>query len=292
MFALTYCLSPRWCTREHCPRQIAYPDVNVDNAVSLGHRAMENVKGGWPDSLYCPPGKLVVTMDVTMNHVLVGKERAYDQELIYARVIGLLASSREINFNDVLAFELAAYPPSMLNADGKMSVATSKSTLKHKLVVTISERNCPIPDTMIYDVSAHLWVITWPSGKLRVYVDAFKAFVLQAPRRVNVIIVVDRYFPSSINTFRGTQRSGSSRVYKLTPDMQAPAKQVVLANTKNKIHLIAMLTESILDPGYFTEATQTYTLTITGVRDVPVEITGGLRIDQHDLRSTHEGLIP
>ena len=40
--------------------------------------------------------------------------------------------------------------------------------------MTISERNCPISDTMIYDVSALLWVITWPSGKLRVYVDAFK----------------------------------------------------------------------------------------------------------------------
>ena len=49
-----------------------------------------------------------------------------------------------------------------------------------------------------------------------------------------------------------------------------------------------MLTESILDPGYFNEATQTHTLTITGVHDVLVEITGGLRIDRHDLRSTHE----
>ena len=29
-------------------------------------------------------------------------------------------------------------------------------------------------------------------------------------------------------------------------------------------------------------------LTIADVRDVPVEITGGLRIDRHDLRSTHE----
>ena len=49
-----------------------------------------------------------------------------------------------------------------------------------------------------------------------------------------------------------------------------------------------MLTESILDPGYFTEATHTHTLIIAGVRDVPVEITGGLRIDRHDLRSTHD----
>ena len=54
-----------------------------------------------------------------------------------------------------------------------------------------------------------------------------------------------------------------------------------------------MLTEGILDPGYYTEATQTHTLTIAGIRDVPVEITGGLRIDRHDLRSTHEeGDIP
>ena len=68
----------------------------------------------------------------------------------------MLVSSREINFNDVLAFELAAYPPSMFNADGKMNVATSKSTLKHKLQVTISERNFPISDTMIWCVCASM----------------------------------------------------------------------------------------------------------------------------------------
>ena len=89
---------------------------------------------------------------------------------------------------------------------------------KHKLQVNISERNCPISDTMIYYVSVLLYVITWPSGKLRVYVDAFKALVHQPLRRANVILVFDRYFPNSIKTFTRTQRSGSSRVYKLTPD--------------------------------------------------------------------------
>ena len=88
-----------------------------------------------------------------------------------------------------------------------MNVATSKSTLKHKLQVTISERNCPIADTMIYDVSALLWVITWPSGKLRVYVDAFKAFVHLVIGRENVILVFDSYFPYSTKTFTRTQRS-------------------------------------------------------------------------------------
>ena len=56
-------------------------------------------------------------------------ERVYDQELIYARVIGLLASSRDINFDDELACELAAYPLSMFNPDGEMKISKSKSTL-------------------------------------------------------------------------------------------------------------------------------------------------------------------
>ena len=61
--------------------QIAYHDVNADDAVSLGQRAMSNFKAGWPGSFYDPLGKLVITMDVTKKHVLVGKECVYDQEL-------------------------------------------------------------------------------------------------------------------------------------------------------------------------------------------------------------------
>ena len=72
--------------------QIAHPDVNADDAVSLGQRAMSNL-AGWPGSVYDPLVKLVGTMDVTNKHVLVGKKRVYHQELIDARVIGLLANS-------------------------------------------------------------------------------------------------------------------------------------------------------------------------------------------------------
>jgi hypothetical protein len=62
--------------------------VNADDAVSLGQRAMSNFS--WPGSFYDLLSKLVVTMDVTKKQVLVDKERVCDQELIYARVIGLL----------------------------------------------------------------------------------------------------------------------------------------------------------------------------------------------------------
>ncbi len=80
--------------------------------------------------------------------------------------LAYIASSRDVNIDDVLAYELSAYPPSMFNADGEMKIAKSKSILKHKLQVPVSERSCPITNIVIYDVSALLWVIAWPSGRL------------------------------------------------------------------------------------------------------------------------------
>ena len=77
-------------------------------------------------------------------------------------------------------------------------------------------------------------------------------------------------------------------MYKLTPEIPAPAKPVILTNTKNKIQLNAMLVEGLLYPDYYTKATQRHTLMIAGVSDVPVEIVGGVQIDRHDLCSTHE----
>ena len=148
--------------------------------------------------------------------MLLGNERVYDQELIYARVIRLLVSSRDTKFDDVLAYELAAYPPSMFNSEGEIKIAKSKSTLKHILQVTVSERTCPIPDIVIRDLSALLWVIPWTTDKLTVHVNNFKMFVSQALQTANVTLVSDRYFPSSIKTFTRMHRGGSTRVHKLT----------------------------------------------------------------------------
>ena len=73
MFALDYASHTDGSLKNIVPGQIAHPDVNEANAVSLGQRAMENFKGGWPDSLYCPLGKLDVSMDVKKHHMLVGR---------------------------------------------------------------------------------------------------------------------------------------------------------------------------------------------------------------------------
>ena len=73
--------------------------------------------------------------------------------------------------------------------------------------------------------------------------------------------------------------------------MLAPAKPVILTNTKNKIQLNAMLDEGPLNSDYYTNATQKHTLTtavVVVVSDVPVEIVDSVRIDRHDICSTHE----
>ena len=49
-------------------------------------------------------------MDARKKYISLGDHRVYDQEMVCAR-----ASSREIDFDDVLNYELAAYPPSMFS---------------------------------------------------------------------------------------------------------------------------------------------------------------------------------
>ena len=87
-------------------------------------------------------------MDVKKKHVSVGRNVSMTRNSCTCNW-----DTGKINFNGVLAFELVAYPPSMFNEDGKMNVATSKSTLKHKPQVNISECNCPISDTRVYYIS-------------------------------------------------------------------------------------------------------------------------------------------
>ena len=67
-------------------------------------------------------------LDHNKKHVAMGNTKVYP-DLIYARVIGLIVSSQEIDFYEVLAvlaYELAAYPPST-DSDGEMKISKSKS---------------------------------------------------------------------------------------------------------------------------------------------------------------------
>ena len=62
-------------------------------------------------------------MDSKNKHIAVGQEMVYGQKVIYARAIGLLVSSSNINFDYVISCELAAYLPSMCTSDGHLKTA-------------------------------------------------------------------------------------------------------------------------------------------------------------------------
>ncbi len=70
----------------------SHPDVYADEAVMLGKRVMKDFRVGRPGSV--PVSKLAITEEMKLRHMLVVKERIYDQKLIYARVIDLLAKSK------------------------------------------------------------------------------------------------------------------------------------------------------------------------------------------------------
>ena len=61
-------------------------------------------------------------MAVMRKGIPIGAKVLYDTELVFSRVIGLQASSREVNFMDVLSYELAPIPTALFDDSGKMMV--------------------------------------------------------------------------------------------------------------------------------------------------------------------------
>ena len=82
---------------------------------------------GWPKTFYSMISREMRThkkkLPIVDNPVI-------DQEVIYARLIGLYIINRSLDFNAILTSELSTYPPLMLDPTGQ-------STLKNSLQVEI-----------------------------------------------------------------------------------------------------------------------------------------------------------
>ena len=86
-----------------------------------------------------------------------------DSGLIYARVTTLM-STRAINLNDVLKYELAAVPTSIFDKkSGELRISKSKSILKQRLQVAVTNPSRGTGDAVVIDGSDILWVLQWPS---------------------------------------------------------------------------------------------------------------------------------
>ena len=71
--------------------------------------------------------------------------------------------------------------------------------------------------------------------------------------------------------------------------MLSPPRSSILKVAANKEQLNQMLSDALMEPEFYQLATaQGNTLTIAGVKDYPIEITSGVRIDRRDIKAEHE----
>ena len=81
--------------------------------------------------------------------------------LIFVRATALM-NSRAINLNDVLKYELAAVPTSIFHEkSGELRISTSKSTLKRKLQVEVTNPSKRIRDAVVIDGCVILWMLKY-----------------------------------------------------------------------------------------------------------------------------------
>ena len=103
----------------------------------------------------------------------------------------------------------------------------------------MSERIADISDTIVFDVSAQMWAIQWPSDTLRTYIEGFKEFVVHTLEAGDVVFVFDRYFEGSTKAYLRTLRQmkeATCRVYVLSEDLPVPPEMLFISNTTTQLH--------------------------------------------------------
>ena len=114
--------------------------VNAQDAVSIGSEALKEHERQWPEGFRNTISRKVKTIADGKKFVSVGTEKVYDTTVIYSRVIGIQASSRELDLKKVLRHELAPVPTSMFHDSGAARMCKAKSYLKKRLAREISSR--------------------------------------------------------------------------------------------------------------------------------------------------------
>ena len=172
--------------------QIANDTVNVHDAVAIGTKKMQE-ENGWPKQFNETISKRITTISDCKKHIKIGTKKIFDTTVIYSRVIGIQASSRDINIENVLTHELAPVPTSMFDASAMMRICKSKSDLKNRLLKETSSR-CAVSSVAatVLDGSAVLWVVHWPAkGVVADYVENFKKFLERKLQDSDVYLVFD-----------------------------------------------------------------------------------------------------
>ena len=166
----------------------------------------------------------------------MGTEKVYESDttVIYSCVIGIQASSRELDLKKVLSYELAPVPTSMFLDSGAARMCKAKSDLKKRLAREASSRIVETNQAaVVLDGSAILWVVYWPAkGTVVDFVINFKKYISNKLYESDVYLLFDRYrdynTKSVTRVTREARASDGSRLYQLLENTPLPSQKAVL----------------------------------------------------------------
>ena len=143
--------------------KISNKNVNVEDAVQIGEVQLQEFESVCPTGFYQTIKRKVIIMKEGKKQRGVDPMEQCDSGLIHARVTALM-STRPINLNDVLKYELTAVPTSIFDKkSGELTISKSKSILKQRLQVEVTNPSRGTGDAVVIDGGAILWVLQWPS---------------------------------------------------------------------------------------------------------------------------------
>ena len=87
----------------------------------------------WPEGLRNTISKKVKTIADGEKIVSMGTDKVYDTTVIYSRVVGMQARSRELDLKKVLRHELAPAPTSMSHNSGAARMCEARIALTKSL---------------------------------------------------------------------------------------------------------------------------------------------------------------
>ena len=221
--------------------RLAPEEVNVDDALAIGHGMAQEFICNLPMGFHTPIKRKLVTMERLKKRAKIGGASIYDPEKLYARLL-VISQNRDIQLSEVFKHELTPVPSALFDEYGDMRKG-SKAVLTQKVAVFSSTPLGQV-DLEVIDGNEAIYHTSWQRNTIRKsFVDTF---IKSYDRPHDTYIVFDRYDKHSIKSHERLRRAKGviSQDYVLNTNTMLPAKEVIMKSDNNKAALIQHLCEA------------------------------------------------
>ena len=142
----------------------------------------------------------------------------FNTELIYTRVVGIQASSREIDIKQLLSYELSPVPTAMFSESDEMKIAKAKSILKKVLQKDLSSRCIKKTISTVVKYGSAIYLLPWSASSATVedFVVKIRNYNEKLLQSFDVYLLFNRYREYSTKSVtRGSHWAQLSLVHHL-----------------------------------------------------------------------------